>query len=183
MTTTTVRIHGRGGQGVVTAAELLAMAAFYDGSYAQAFPSFGVERSGAPIQSFARLSDQPIITREQIYEPDILVIQDSTLIDADGADVFRGTSKRTKIIINAAASRWPELSRQYKDLYLSPATEIALAVLGRNIVNTVILGALVKYTGLISLASLQQAIKEKFAAKGQDIINKNIAAIERSKAA
>ena len=75
-----IRIHGRGGQGVVTAAELIAMAAFYDGYEAQAFPNFGVERSGAPIQSFARIDKKTIITREQIYEPSILIIQDNTLL-------------------------------------------------------------------------------------------------------
>jgi pyruvate ferredoxin oxidoreductase gamma subunit len=174
----TIRIHGRGGQGVVTAAELIAIAAFYDGKYSQAFPSFGVERSGAPIQSFARIDDQPIITREQIYRPDILIIQDSTLIDSAALDIFQGATRQTKIIINAAANRWPSLSAKFPNLYFSPATEIAVKILGRNLVNTVILGALVKYTGLISLESLQRAIGEKFAEKGQEIINKNLAAVE-----
>lgn len=174
----TVRIHGRGGQGVVTAAELIAIAAFYDGHYAQAFPSFGVERSGAPIQSFARIADEPILTREQIYAPTVLIVQDSSLIDSPGLDIFAGTNKQTRVIINAAANRWPVLNRRFPNLYFSPATDIALKILGRNLVNTVILGALVRYTGLISLPALRQAIKEKFAEKGEAIITKNLTAVE-----
>ncbi len=171
-----IRIHGRGGQGVVTAAELIALAAFYDGHEAQAFPNFGVERSGAPIQSFARIDNQAIITREQIYEPSVLIIQDSTLIG--NVDVFQGISKKTKIIINATKNNWSHLHLKSKHLYFSPATEIALKILGKNIVNTVILGALVKYTGLISLKSLEKAVQTKFANKGTEIIKKNIAALK-----
>ncbi|MFA6995324.1 MAG: 2-oxoacid:acceptor oxidoreductase family protein [Patescibacteria group bacterium] len=172
----TIRIHGRGGQGVVTAAELIAIAAFYDGHEAQAFPNFGVERSGAPIQSFARIDSRPIITREQVYEPTVLIIQDSTLIDT--VDVFNGINKNTKIIINSPKNRWPNLKLKSKNLYFSPATEIALKILGRNIVNTVILGAVVKYTGLISLESLKKAVSEKFKDKGEEVIKKNIEAIK-----
>lgn len=170
-----VRIHGRGGQGVVTAAELIALAAFYDGKEAQAFPNFGVERSGAPIQSFARIDNQVIVTREQIYEPSILIIQDSTLIGT--VDIFYGINKNTKIIINAPENRWPNLHLKSKYIFFSPATEIALKILGKNIVNTVILGALVKYTGIISLKSLEKAVAVKFADKGEEIIKKNITAI------
>src|SRR3990167_1796075 len=95
-----IRIHGRGGQGVVTAAELIAIAAFKNGKQAQAFPSFGVERTGAAVESYARIDDQPIITRQQIYQPDILIIQDSTLLG--NTDVAKGVSKKTVIIVNTA---------------------------------------------------------------------------------
>jgi pyruvate ferredoxin oxidoreductase gamma subunit len=173
-----IRIHGRGGQGVVTAAELIALAAFYDGNEAQAFPNFGVERSGAPIQSFARISKQKIITREQIYEPDILIIQDSTLIGS--IDVFQGINKKTKIIINSPDNKWPNLHLASKNLYFTPATDIAIKILGKNIVNTVILGALVKYTNLISLESLKKAIITKFTSRGPEIIKKNIKAVTLS---
>lgn len=173
-----IRIHGRGGQGVVTAAELIAIAAFYDGKEAQAFPNFGVERTGAPIQAFARISDEKIVTREQIYEPSVLIIQDSTLIDS--VDVFQGINSNTKIIINASENRWPNLKIKSKHLYFSPATEIALEIIGKNIVNTVILGAFAEFTGLVSLESLEQAIKEKFAGKKPEIIEKNIAALRRA---
>lgn len=171
-----IRIHGRGGQGVVTAAELIAIAAFYEGFEAQAFPSFGVERSGAPIQSFVRIDKSPIITREQVYEPTILIIQDASLLDS--VDVFYGVTKDTKIIINAPANRWPDLKINLKNLYFSPVTEIALKILGKNLVNTTILGAVAKYTGLLSVESLKKAIAEKFADKGEEIIKKNILAIE-----
>lgn len=173
-----IRIHGRGGQGVVTAAELIALAAFHDGLESQAFPSFGVERTGAPIQAFARISDRPIITREQIYEPTVLIIQDSTLLDT--VDVFAGCRRDTLVIINAKENRWPKLSARFKRLYFSPATEIALEIFGKNIVNTVILGAVAKNTGLISLESLKKALAEKFASKGEGVIARNIKAIEKA---
>ncbi len=172
-----IRIHGRGGQGVVTAAELIAIAAFYEGWEAQAFPNFGVERTGAPIQSFVRVDDKPIITREQIYHPTILIIQDATLIGA--VDVFAGATQKTTVIINAARNIWPELKNKFPRLYLTPATEIALEIFGKNIVNTVILGALAKNTKIVSLDSLKKAIREKFAAKGEAVIAKNILAITK----
>lgn len=172
-----IRIHGRGGQGVVTAAELIAMAAFYDGQEAQAFPNFGVERTGAPIQAFARLDDKPIIIREQIYKPTALIIQDASLLDT--VDVFYGSNKDTLVIINAAKNKWPELKDRFSHLYFTPATEIALEIFGKNIVNTVILGAFAKHSGLVSLNSLKKAIAEKFHNKGQAIIDKNILAVTK----
>ena len=172
-----VRIHGRGGQGVVTAAELIAIAAFHEGKHAQAFPNFGVERSGAPIQSYARISDQEIITHEQIYEPSVLIIQDATLIGH--VDVFSGADKNTTIIINGAKDNYSDLKLKTKKIYFTPATEIALEIFGKNIVNTIILGAFSKYTKLISLSSLEKAIKEKFKDKGEEIIKKNIQAIKK----
>lgn len=172
-----IRIHGRGGQGVVTAAELIALAAFYEGYESQAFPSFGVERTGAPIQSFARISKTPIITREQIYKPTILIIQDSTLLDT--VDVFSGSTKETVVIINSDKNNWQKLTAKFKKLYFTAATEVALEIFGKNIVNTVILGAFAKHTNLVSLNSLKKAISEKFKDKGEEIINKNIKAIEK----
>lgn len=171
-----IRIHGRGGQGVVSAAELIAIAAFYDGKQSQAFPSFGVERSGAPIQAFARISAEPIITREQIYKPTVLIIQDATLIDT--ADIFYGADKNTRLIINTPQNNWPNLKKKYPHIFCSPATEIALKIFGKNIVNTVILGAFARHTRLISLASLKKAVREKFADKGEALIAKNIQAVE-----
>lgn len=173
-----IRIHGRGGQGVVTAAELIAIAAFHSGKYAQAFPHFGVERSGAPIKSYARIADEPILTREQISSPDILIIQDATLLEE--LTTMSGVDKETLIIINAA--RGFKLPRRLpsKNVYFSPATDIALEIFGKNIVNTVILGTFARHCDLISLDSLKLAIKEKFQAKGEKIIAKNIAAVTRA---
>ena len=97
------RVHGRGGQGVVTAAELIALAAFYDGKESQAFPFFGVERSGAPIMAFARVSNSKIKTREQVYRPDFLIIQDATLIDDEG--IFNGVTAQTKLLVNSSKTK------------------------------------------------------------------------------
>lgn len=172
-----IRVHGRGGQGVVTAAELIAMAAFYDGLESQAFPNFGVERSGAPIQSYARISKEKILTREQVYKPTVLIIQDSSLLDTN--NLLAGIDKDTKIIINATENKWPQLKNN-NNVFLSPATEIALEIIGKNIVNTVILGAFVKHSKLISLSSLKKAITEKFKDKGKEIVEKNIKAVEKA---
>jgi len=174
-----IRIHGRGGQGVVTAAELIAIAAFYDGKVSQAFPSFGVERTGAPIESYARISDEFIRTREQIHEPDILIVQDSTLLGT--IDAERGTDEKTIAIINSSKRKNElKIDLPEKNVFVVDATKIALDKIGKNIVNTTILGAFARVTGLVSLNSLKLAIKEKFKDKGNDVINKNIEAIEAS---
>lgn len=174
-----IRIHGRGGQGVVTAAELIAIAAFNDGKEAQAFPSFGVERTGAPIEAFARIDDKPIRTREHVYEPDALIIQDSTLLST--VDVAKGAHEKTLIILNSAKPKSQiKLNIPADNLFVLDATSIALKEIGRNIVNTVILGAFAKATGLVSLDSLKKAIEQKFAPKGEKIIAGNIKAIEKA---
>ncbi|MFH1255240.1 MAG: pyruvate ferredoxin oxidoreductase subunit gamma [bacterium] len=171
-----IRIHGRGGQGVVTAAELIAIAAFKSGRQAQAFPSFGVERTGAPVESFARVDDNPIITREQIKNPDILIIQDASLLES--IDVAKGAGKKTIAIINTAKDkRELKIKLPASNIHIIDASKIALEIIGKNIVNTVILGAFAKITGIVSLESLKQAIEEKFSGN-QDLIDKNIKAIE-----
>lgn len=173
-----IRIHGRGGQGVVTAAELIAIAAFKSGKQAQAFPFFGVERTGAPVESYVRLDDKPIITREQIYRPDILIIQDTSLLDEPG--LTAGADKKTMAIINTAKAKSSlKINLPQANIYTIDATKIALEIIGKNIVNTVILGLLAKITGLIDLTSLKQAIQEKFSGR-DDLIDKNIKAIERA---
>ena len=176
---TQIRIHGRGGQGVVSAAELIAIAAFNDGKQSQAFPSFGVERTGAPIESFTRISNKPIRTREHIYEPDILIIQDATLLDV--IKVTRGCDEKTLVIINTTKNKNQlKIDLPAKNIYPVDATKIALDIIKKNIVNTVILGAFAKATGLVSLDGLKKAIKQKFANKGKEIINKNIKAVEKA---
>lgn len=174
-----IRIHGRGGQGVVTAAELIAIAAFNDNKQSQAFPSFGVERTGAPIESYARIDDKFINTREQIYKPDVLIIQDPTLLDV--IDVSKGASKNTIVIINTSKDKGDlKINLPKENVHTVDATKIALDTIGKNIVNTVILGAFAKVTSLVSLNSLKKAIKQKFSEKGADIINKNIKAVEKA---
>ncbi len=186
-----VRIHGRGGQGVVTAAELIALAAFYDGKETQAFPFFGVERSGAPIMAFARISETKIKTREQVYLPNFLIIQDASLIYDAG--ILTGSNSETKLLINSPETKeniFKELKKASKlnkqtlkikitNIFTTPATEIALEFIGKNIVNTVILGAIAKDTNLFSLAALKKAVTTKLETKGANILQKNIAAINK----
>jgi pyruvate ferredoxin oxidoreductase gamma subunit len=172
-----IRIHGRGGQGVVTAAELIAIAAFKDGYFAQAFPSFGVERTGAPIESFVRIDEREIKTREHVYEPDYLIIQDASLLNTE--DLTRGCNEKTIAIINTEKEKEDiEINLNKENIYIIDATKIALDIIGKNIVNTVILGAFAKSTGLVSLEGIKEAIEQKFFSKNINIINKNIKAVE-----
>jgi len=174
-----IRLHGRGGQGVVTAAELIAIAAFLDSREAQAFPSFGVERTGAPIEAFARISDTPIRTREHVYQPDVIIVQDATLLDA--VDIAHGAHKNTLVIINTAKPPAAiKLPVPEKNIFTVDATKIALEIIGKNLMNTVILGAFAKATCLVSLAALKKAVMEKFSDKGPEITDKNLKAIEQA---
>lgn len=174
-----IRIHGRGGQGVVTTAEIIAIAAFHEGKISQAFPSFGVERTGAPIESYARIDDKPIRTREQIYKPNVLIILDATLLDV--IDITKGADNNTIAIINSSKSKEKlNINLPEKNIFVINATKIALEKIGKNLANTTILGAFAKITGLVSLESLKKAIGEKFLEKGSEIINKNIKAIEEA---
>lgn len=170
-----IRFHGRGGQGVVTAADVLAMAAFYDGKFSQAFPSFGVERRGAPVTAFARIDNKPIRRRSQIYKPDYVIVQDPSLIGV--IDVASGLRDNAIIIINSAkkANEFPELN-SFK-LYTVDATKIALEHIGKPIVNMPMLGAFSKITKEVSIQSLRKAIVHRF--KGKEVIaEKNIKAME-----
>ena len=168
-----IRIHGRGGQGVVTAAELIAVGAFYDGKFSQAFPNFGVERRGAPIEAFARIDDNFIRTREQIYEPEYIIIQDPTLIGT--IDVLKGAKKETKVLINSEKDP-PSFKPVTGNLqvFCVPALQIALKSLKKPIINTAILGAFAGVSGVIRAQSLRKAIAERF--EGQ-IESKNIKAM------
>jgi pyruvate ferredoxin oxidoreductase gamma subunit len=162
-----VRIHGRGGQGVVTAAELLAQAAFDEGEFAQAFPSFGSERTGAPVVAFARISETPIRVREPIMIPDALIVQDETLLRA--IDVFAGLSAQGYVIINSTKSFEElgigEYSHSRTHFITVPATQLAMEHLGRPVPNAVLLGAFAALTGVVSLKSVTDAIAERFNAK------------------
>jgi pyruvate ferredoxin oxidoreductase gamma subunit len=163
------RIHGRGGQGVVTAAELLSLAAFAEGRYAQAFPSFGSERTGAPVVSFCRIADEPIRTREPVARPDALIVQDPTLLHQ--VDVFSGLGPDAYVLINSSR-RFRELGlgefaegfRRERILTL-PATELARVHLRRPMPGAPLLGAFAAATGLVSIESVAAAIRERFAAR------------------
>ncbi len=161
-----VRFHGRGGQGVVTAAELLALAGFHEGLQAQAFPSFGSERMGAPVAAFCRIDDSPIRRREPIAAPDAVVVQDPTLLHH--VDVFGGLVPAGYVLINSSRTitelGLEELyERQQHDRLLTvPASEIARSRLGRPIPNAALLGALVALTGVVAPSALERAISERF---------------------
>ena len=158
-----IRIHGRGGQGSVTAAELLAVAAFEDGWYSQAFPMFGVERRGAPVFAFTRLRREHIKLRSQIYEPDYVIVQDATLIDV--VDVASGTQPDSLIMINSEKEPAQfEIDAQCR-IETVDATRIALDVIGKPIVNTILLGAFAGLTGIIDLECIKNAVYARFPGK------------------
>ncbi|MGC1419882.1 MAG: 2-oxoacid:acceptor oxidoreductase family protein [Acidimicrobiales bacterium] len=161
-----IRFHGRGGQGVVTAAEMLSMAAFAEGRFSQAFPSFGSERTGAPVVSFCRIDTVPIRSREPVMKPDALIIQDATLIHQ--VDLFAGLSSEGYVLINTSRS-FDELGLSdylgtfhRERLLTCPATELALEHLGRPLPNAVLLGGFAALTGQVTLESIAAAIHERF---------------------
>jgi pyruvate ferredoxin oxidoreductase gamma subunit len=158
-----IRIHGRGGQGSVTAAELLAVAAFEDGKFSQAFPAFGVERRGAPVMAFVRLDDKPIRLRSQIYEPDYVIVQDATLVDV--VDVARGTKPEGFILINTEKS--PEHFKMVTKASIKTldATKLAMDFIGKPIVNTTLIGAFAGVSGMIKPESIKNAVMERFPGK------------------
>lgn len=172
-----IRIHGRGGQGVVTAAEVLSVAAFLEGKHAQAFPSFGSERMGAPVVSFCRIDDHEIRSREPIMQPDALIIQDPTLLHS--VDVFQGLSPDGYILINSSKSfellGIDEFVSAFPrgHVHSVAATELALAHVGRPIPNAALLGGFAAATAAISLDAVKAALRERFAGA---MAEKNIAA-------
>jgi len=161
-----IRIHGRGGQGVVTAAEVLSIAAFAQGRHAQAFPSFGSERTGAPVVSFCRIDDRAIRLREPILAPDVLIVQDPTLLHQ--VDVFQGLHRDGYVLINSKRSfgalGLADIEQRFRRerLITVPATEIALKHLGRPLPGAVLLGGFAALSGLITLDAVAQAIRGTF---------------------
>jgi pyruvate ferredoxin oxidoreductase gamma subunit len=161
-----VRFHGRGGQGVVTAAELLASAAFREDRYAQALPSFGAERMGAPVMSFCRIDNKQIRTHEPVTDPDALLIQDPTLLHQ--ADLFAGLKPGGYVLINAAKGLadlgLADLTASHDStrLLTVPASGLAMARLGRPLPGAPMLAALAALTGVVSLDALLAAIRDRF---------------------
>ena len=164
-----IRIHGRGGQGVVTAAEMLALAGFMEGHKAQAFPSFGSERTGAPVVAFARLSSQEIRLREPVLEPDVVLIQDRTLLDS--VDVFGGLKPEGYVLINSSQSvealGLEDLARRLPagHVLTVPATRFALEKIGRPLPGAGMLAGFAAMTGMMKLESVQAAYNEKFSGR------------------
>lgn len=167
-----IRIHGRGGQGVVTAAEMLSVAAFEQGRHAQAFPSFGSERTGAPVIAFCRMDDQPIRLREPILAPDVLIVQDPTLLHQ--VDVFQGLQPDGYVLINSQRSfhdlGLADIEARFRRERLTtlPASDIARKHLGRPLPNAVLLGGFAALSGLITLDAVAHAIRARFTGKVAD---------------
>lgn len=160
------RIHGRGGQGVVTAAELLSVAAFKSGKHAQAFPNFGSERMGAPVVSYCRIDDRPIRIREPIVVPDALIIQDATLLHQ--VDLLAGLPANAYVLVNTGRTL-TELglgefaaTHRAERLQSVPGTEIALRHIHRPVANVVLLAGLAALTGLVELGNVIDAIADRF---------------------
>src|SRR4051794_14989963 len=178
-----IRIHGRGGQGVVTAAEMLSIAAFEQGRHAQAFPSFGSERTGAPVVAFCRIDDREIRLREPILAPDVLIVQDPTLLHQ--VDVFQGLQPDGYVLINSKRSfddlGLAEIAKRFRHerLLTVPATEIALKHLGRPLPNAVLLGGFAALAGLVTLDAVAHAIRAKFKGK---VAESNVAAASEAHA-
>ena len=162
-----VRIHGRGGQGVVTAAEMLSVAAFEEGRHAQAFPSFGSERTGAPVVAFCRIADQEIRLREPVMEPDALIIQDPTLLHQ--VDVFAGLKRDGYVLINTNKTfeelGLGEFLRDWNPARLCTvsATDLSRQHVGRPLPNVPLLGGFAAVSQVIKLESVIKAINDKFA--------------------
>jgi pyruvate ferredoxin oxidoreductase gamma subunit len=171
-----MRFHGRGGQGAVTSAELVAQAVIGSGKYATAFPSFGPERRGAPVVAFARVADEPIRVRAKVYNPDVVIVLDPSLLEI--AHPTDGLRDNGILIINSSED--PETVRKELSydgkLAIVDASRIAREVIGLPITNTTMVGALVKGTGLLSVESLEEPFRRRFG----KIATRNIQAMKRA---
>jgi pyruvate ferredoxin oxidoreductase gamma subunit len=179
-----VRIHGRGGQGVVTAAELLSVAAFDQGLHAQALPSFGSERTGAPVTASCRISDRPIRSHDPVSRPDLVVVQDLTLLRdpavlaglPDDGTVIVNTNRDLADLVGGGlvvgpAQRWVTV----------PANDLARRLLGRPLPNTALLGAVAGITGLLEPEAVARAIRRRFAGLGEDVAEANVRVAEQAR--
>jgi 2-oxoacid:acceptor oxidoreductase gamma subunit (pyruvate/2-ketoisovalerate family) len=173
------RWHGRGGQGAWTASELLARTAIAEGKYIQSFPEFGPERMGAPVTAFTRISTEPIRIHCAVYDPDVVVVLDNTLLKS--VPVTAGINSEDDVIIvnsaDAPAKVRENLRLEKGRVWTIAATELALKVLGSPITNTAMLGAVAKATGVVSMKGIEATVKARFKA---DLAEKNIAVIKRA---
>lgn len=175
-----IRWHGRGGQGAWTASNILALAAMFDGKHVQSFPAFGPERSGAPVLAFTRISDEPIEIHNMIYAPDIVIVLDPTLLSV--VNVTEGLKNNGKIILNYDGE--PTLvynllgveKGKYK-IFVTPATRLSLEILKRPITNTAMIGALLKAEQLVTMNSIEKALKHRFP---EEIAKLNMRLIEKA---
>jgi len=173
-----IRWHGRGGQGVWTASELLAKAAIHEGKYIQSFPEFGPERMGAPVSAYTRISDKPINLHCAIYTPDVAVVLDPTLFKTVPVD--EGLPEDGILIVNTRESPTEvrkQLNLAGRKVWTVPATDIAVKTLGKPVTNTAMLGAVARASGIIDLESIEKAVKERFPLK---IAEKNVEVVKEA---
>ncbi|MCX6650444.1 MAG: 2-oxoacid:acceptor oxidoreductase family protein [Methanomassiliicoccales archaeon] len=181
MSTIEIRWHGRGGQGAVTANEILAGAALKEGKFIKAFPEFGPERMGAPIRAFARISDEPITVHSQVYFPDVVLVIDSTLLKA--GKVVNGLKEDGAVIANFPDdnAKLAAIVGRTKNVHAVNATKIALEEIGKPMTNTAMLGALVKVTNVVAIGSIIDEMRAKMSSKlSKDVVEKNLKAIMRA---
>jgi pyruvate ferredoxin oxidoreductase gamma subunit len=170
-----IRIHGRGGQGNVVAAYLLATAAFEVQRFGQAFPNFGAERRGAPVVAFVRIDDQPIKQRNQVNTPAFLIIQDQALLHVPG--VLDGLKEGGGVLVNSTLNS-DTLSNNFgRNLIALPASSLAKDILGKPVPNTALLAGFLALTGVLPINSLNQALSHRF--KG-DVLQRNLRLIEEA---
>ncbi len=174
-----VRFHGRGGQGAVTAADLLALAAFEEGRCAQSFPSFGSERTGAPVVAYCRLGEREIRTREPIMEPDCVIVIDPTLVHQ--VDLFSGLDPEGYLLVNSSRplhelQLGPVAANFHPERLLTvPATEVARRQIGRPLPNAALLGGFAALTAQVTIAAVGSAIRERFS-RDPAVAERNVAA-------
>jgi len=175
-----VRFHGRGGQGAVTAADLLALAAFEEGRYAQSFPSFGSERMGAPVVAYCRLGERQIRTREPVVAPDCVIVIDPTLVHQ--VDLFAGLGPDGYLLVNSSRALdelgLESLAARFRPerLLTVPATEVALRQIGKPLPNAAMLGGFAALTAEVTVAAVSSAIRERFSAN-PSVAERNVAAV------
>jgi pyruvate ferredoxin oxidoreductase gamma subunit len=176
-----IRIHGRGGQGAKSAAQLIVEAALDQGKQIQAFPEYGPERSGAPMKTYARISDGPINTYEPVIRPDTVLVIDPTLIGQ--VDVTQGMRRDSILIVNTVKSP-AEIKKKSGfggKVYTVDATGISIGLLGRNLPNTPMIGALIKVTGVVDIKYVEKRVEAMFLSKiGREKTDANINAIKKA---
>jgi len=177
-----IRWHGRGGQGAVTASEILAEAALHEGKYFQAFPDYGAERMGAPIRAYTRIGSSPIRQHHLITEPNAVVVLDPTLIGV--VDVTEGLDEKGILVVNTSQSP-AELRQRLRfhkgRVYTIDATRVALDTMKRNITNTPMIGALLKALQVVSKDVVREEIRHRFNTRvNADVAKANVAAFDKA---
>ncbi len=170
-----IRFHGRGGQGAVMAAKMLASALLVEGKHVASFPMYGFERRGAPVVAFTRFDDKPIREKTQVYNPDCIIVIDPGLLTLP--TLFTGLKPNSIFILNTAKKEYIQPNPALKTCGLVNATGIAVQEIGRDIPNTCLLGAFAAATGWLSLDAVLKSLPEYLS--GADILQKNIKSAER----